>query len=237
MPFLYRGGELIRPAMVERENVIAKPEMLGAVNIPKLDYFFSYRAWRPDMKSVTRDWLRAPVASVGTAPTGNQVERVVAMTRLPGIAVRPHVDQVPCRCRKSMPRCRLGECWIANHTTTRGIQTNESRNTVGIFHLEKRLAKLNQGKFSFSQQHIVDTLLEIFSGTIGCIGTMRDDRSPEGTPSIRHRPRHLPHSGQTHFRQKIEVVLINDHNPRFMSLEVLRKCHGVLEHGVEDRYR
>jgi hypothetical protein len=71
VPFLYFAGELSRPAMVERENVITKPEMFGAVSIPELDYFFGYRIRRPNMESVTRDWFGAPVASVGTAATGD----------------------------------------------------------------------------------------------------------------------------------------------------------------------
>jgi len=71
VPFLYFAGELSRPAMVEREDVITKPEMFGAVSIPELDYFFGYGIRRPDMKSVTRDWFGAPIASVRTAATGN----------------------------------------------------------------------------------------------------------------------------------------------------------------------
>jgi hypothetical protein len=57
--------------MVERENVITKPKMFGAVGIPELNYLFSYGIGRPHMESVTRDWFGAPVAPVGTAPTGD----------------------------------------------------------------------------------------------------------------------------------------------------------------------
>jgi hypothetical protein len=91
--FDYRG-ESLNPTVVESEDIVTKPNVLDSEDGLQLMKFGCHGLRTAELKPASRDGLGAPVATEGTAPTGNDVCGEVAVRCSPCSSIRLHLDQL-----------------------------------------------------------------------------------------------------------------------------------------------
>ena len=231
-------GELLRPLLREREDVVGEPEMVGLETVLELQHFLRHQGRGPAVVGVTPDGLGAPVAAIRAAAAGNHIQRKVAVGRMPGAAIGLGIHQVPGGRGQGIE--------IGDGRAVRGVADAAAvpkRQTANLFRaaaagvFQQQLRRFHDGGFHFADRHVVEAGGEIFRGVAAGVRPV-DDRRHTGAPRGRgHGVGQFAIAQQAHLGEEVEIIFADGHQARPVLRQGQRETRlRRFECGVEDRH-
>ena len=217
-----------QPRMADGEDIVGVPHLVRGV---ALDYPLQFvghlhRAASPVREAV--HGVRAPVALVGAAAGGDEVDAAGAMVSLPGIEVELVIDGFAIRPRQAVQVGNLGALGGAHDGA--GLVAKRDAihlvQAVGAAPRERR-DQLRERELAFTDDDDAGAGVEVFRGVVGALGAAEDHR-PAMAPRRAHDFEH---------RAARHEIGVDAHDATRRGREARREFGTLAKRAVENLHR
>ena len=224
------------PARLEAEDVVHESQVIGGVRLLDPRHLVGHRLRAPHRVALAVDRLRTPVAVVGAAAGGDEVQGEVALRLHPEAPVAVDVHEIQGRPRQRLEVPKRRACARAVHPSAGKRQGKAG----DVAHLPGR-ARQQKGRdlaerdLALPQDHGVRPRGQVDLRVIARVGARDHDGDRPGPSHRDHLQRALPHPRQAHLGEVVEAVLEEDGHARTVAVEIPRplgRRRG--EHRVEE---